>query len=246
LTSPTTTEAPSIVTVDPGQVIRINARFPGDPSSVRFSFLSPQSKQATHDPGAHEVDSKIENSGDLYYYSIDTRGMRGGLGWWYFVSDDEDPSKRRAKVGRFIVRDVPMELIAKGEVVVGAGETSASKMLWPWIVGSGAAGLLVGTLAARRPDPAGDGTEEVEEPAALGLPLPMRSVDGKFLSAATVKNESAVEEVEPTEDPLSRAGAAVLVTAGVVAIGAFGYWLWQDFKSETTQHNGLDLLGTVD
>lgn len=107
-------EAPP-VTVDPGQVIRVNARFPNEPTNVFFSFLAPQSDVAVHDPGIGKDESQIKREGDLCHYSIDTRGMRGGLGWWYFVSEDSDPTKRRAKVGRFIVRDVPRALLDRTE-----------------------------------------------------------------------------------------------------------------------------------
>jgi hypothetical protein len=254
LTSPTTTEAPSIVTVDPGQVIRINARFPGDPASVRFSFMSPQTKGATHDSGALSPDSKIQNIGDLYCYDIDTRNMRGGLGWWYFFSDDEDPSKRRAKVGRFIVRDVPLALLTPGEVVVGADEKPASRALWPWVVGSGAAGLLVGALVMRTP------TESVTE-AATELPaaapvraLPPRSSSGKFLSAAEIaaqKTELTADETSTDLDAAQTDSDAspsmALVAVGALALGAFGYWLWRDEKNPSAvQQDGLDLLGTLD
>lgn len=117
--SPTTTpEAPPIeaptVTIDPGQVIRVNARFPGDPQRVLFSFLPPKSETATHDPGFGAEDSLLEREGDdLYVYSIDTRDMHGGEGWWYFVSEDDDLKKRRAKVGKFIVRGVPRALLER-------------------------------------------------------------------------------------------------------------------------------------
>lgn len=106
-----TVEAPP-VTVDPGQVIRVNARFPNAPEKILFSYLPPNSDAAVHDPGVDMPGTEIqrEGAGDLFFYSIDTRGMHGGLGWWYFVSEDDDASKRRAKVGKFLVRDVPRAL----------------------------------------------------------------------------------------------------------------------------------------
>lgn len=106
-------EAPP-VTIDPGQVIRVNARFPGEPQRVLFSFLPPKSENATHDPGFGVEGSLLEREGDdLYFYSVDTRGMHGGEGWWYFVSEDDDTKKRRAKVGKFTVRDVPRALLER-------------------------------------------------------------------------------------------------------------------------------------
>lgn len=119
------------VTVDPGQVIRVNARFPNKPTKILFSYLPPHSDDAVHDPGAGEVSSQIQRDGDddIYHYNIDTRGMRGGLGWWYFVSEDADPSKRRAKVGRFIVRDVPAALVNRNYEVALDSEPSGFDLL---------------------------------------------------------------------------------------------------------------------
>lgn len=102
--------APS-ATVDPGQIIRINAHFPGEPANVMFSWLAPGAAVAQHDPGAGNPASQIKRDGNLYSFWIDTQEMRGGEGWWYFFSKDDDLSKRRAKVGTFIVRDVPDALL---------------------------------------------------------------------------------------------------------------------------------------
>lgn len=113
----TTTKSDSTL-VDPGQVIRVEARFPGDPKNVLFSFLPPNSKTVTHDPGCATAHTKISRNGDHYSYFIDTAGMFGGQGWWYFYSEDPYYEKRRAKVGTFIVRDVPRELIDRNPILV--------------------------------------------------------------------------------------------------------------------------------
>lgn len=115
------TTSDTVPIVDPGQIIRINARFPDGPASVQFSFLPPRCKKAIHDAGAYALGSMIENSGDLYRYNIDTSGMRGGLGWWYFSSDDPDPGKRRAKIGKFFVRDVPQALFEQRTIMGSSG-----------------------------------------------------------------------------------------------------------------------------
>jgi len=105
--------APS-ATVDPGQLIRIHARFPGEPANVLFSYLAPESNIAVHDPGSAEIGTTIIRADDdRYAYWIDTARMRGGKGWWYFYSEDPDRSKRRAKVGTFIVRNTPRALIER-------------------------------------------------------------------------------------------------------------------------------------
>jgi hypothetical protein len=87
---------------------------------VLFSYLPPGGDAAVHDPGAGAVGTHIkrDEGSDLYHYSIDTRMMRGGLGWWHFVSEDADPSKRRAKVGKFTVRDVPRALLEREKPAV--------------------------------------------------------------------------------------------------------------------------------
>jgi hypothetical protein len=135
-TTPTTSDPPPIespsVVVDPGQVIRVNARFPDSPETVLFSYLAPHSDVAVHDPGLGDPESKIEREGDLYYYTIDTRGMSGGLGWWYFVSEDPDVKKRRAKVGKFTVRSVPRALLernAPAATPAALGEDSGLDLL---------------------------------------------------------------------------------------------------------------------
>lgn len=121
-----TIEAP-LVHVDPGQVIRINARFPGSPKKILFSHLPPQTKDAVHDPGFGASGTLIKlDAPDLYYYIVDTRGMCGGLGWWYFYSEDDDYTKRRAKVGKFVVTDVPQALVDRSiqHEVLGAAPSS--------------------------------------------------------------------------------------------------------------------------
>lgn len=102
--------APSTI-VDPGQIIRINAHFPNEPANILFSFLAPGAAKAHHDLGIHDISSKIIRDGNLYSFWIDTQGMQGGEGWWYFFSQDSDLSKRRAKVGTFIVNYVPVALL---------------------------------------------------------------------------------------------------------------------------------------
>ena len=113
MTETTTTtnpeRAPSAI-VDPGQVIRVNAHFPGEPN-VLFSYLAPGADKAYHDLGVNDISTKIVRDGNLYSFWIDTHGMQGGKGWWYFYSEDDDLSKRRAKVGIFIVNDVPRALL---------------------------------------------------------------------------------------------------------------------------------------
>ena len=114
MTETTTTtnpeRAPSAI-VDPGQVIRVNAHFPGEPANVLFSYLAPGADKAYHDLGVNDISTKIVRDGNLYSFWIDTHGMQGGKGWWYFYSEDDDLSKRRAKVGIFIVNDVPRALL---------------------------------------------------------------------------------------------------------------------------------------
>jgi len=89
-----------------------------------FSFLPPQTEVATHDPGFSAPATLLKRDApDLYHYNIDTRGMRGGVGWWYFYSEDDDVTKRRAKVGKFVVTDAPRSLIDRTfeHDVIGAG-----------------------------------------------------------------------------------------------------------------------------
>lgn len=123
LTTPTTREEAPPVVVDPGQVIRVVARFPDFPDDVFFSFMPPNSNKAVHDPGAGKPGSRIKQNGDLYSFALDTSLMEGGLGWWYFQSKDRDPSKGRAKVGRFVVRDVPRALIDRDRALIGHGSS---------------------------------------------------------------------------------------------------------------------------
>jgi hypothetical protein len=251
LSPATTTEAVEapVVTVDPGQVIRVNARFPGSPETIRFSFLPPQSADAIHDPGAYDAETQIRRDGDdLYCYSIDTRQMRGGLGWWYFVSEDPDPSKRRAKVGKFIVRDVPPALYSSSVVMLGteAPPHQEATKLWPWIAGSAATGALGGALLMRRGAShaiEADISDDVTEPVVAAPPPRPRSSDGKFLSAAAISaaetaDESNVETEEPDEldsTETASGGTALLVTLGVAAIGALGYWLWRRHSAAKEQ-----------
>lgn len=239
-------EAPT-VSVDPGQIIRVNARFPDAPESIRFSFLPPQTVMATHDPGAYEIETKIQREGaDLYYYNIDTRLMHGGLGWWYFYSDDSDPEKRRAKVGKFVVRDVPRALLTDKVVEVGGGEApkTAAPARWPWIVGSAVAGTavgaLIGALAFRHGSSATvEGAAEdaaadaIVETAAIQLARP-RAADGKFLSASSLASSGAadpesVELVKEVNDEVAgmSGGSVALIAVGVAAVGALGIWLWR-------------------
>jgi len=228
-------EVPAVI-VDPGQVIRVNARFPGSPENIRFSYLPPRSSEAIHDPGVYDGETQIQQDDDgSYSFSVDTRQMRGGLGWWYFVSEDPDPSKRRAKVGKFIVRDVPPALYASSVTMLGADappQATAVK-LWPWIAGSAAAGALAGALVARHGTSFATESvisDDVTESAVVSLPPRPRSSDGKFLSAAAIsaaESADGAEEPEDTDTADDSSGTAVLVTIGVAAIGALGYWLWR-------------------
>ena len=102
-------EAPTVM-ADAGQSIRINARFIGNPARVAFACLAPRTKKALFDPGVNMPGSTIRQDGDLFYIYIDTRGMRGGLGWWRFYSEDPDIAKCKAKVGRFIINETPLAL----------------------------------------------------------------------------------------------------------------------------------------
>ena len=94
----------------------MGAAFPGKPERVLFSHLAPGADVAVHDPPFGAPGSKIEllPSG-VYRRVIDTRGMRGGRGWWYFSSeDDANPADlQRARVGQFEVRDVPRALLER-------------------------------------------------------------------------------------------------------------------------------------
>lgn len=89
--------------------------------------MPPQAQKAVHDPGFDAPDTLIKcEAPNLYYYTIDTRGMRGGIGWWYFYSEDDDYTKRRAKVGKFDVTDVPRALVDRDvkPEIVGGGSPS--------------------------------------------------------------------------------------------------------------------------
>lgn len=153
----TTDASLPVVHVDPGQVIRINARFPGNPEKVFFSFLPPRTKKAVHDPGAdHELTLIRREHGDLYYYTINTKQMPGGVGWWHFYSEDPDPAKCRAKVGTFVVRDVPAALLERPEPIedeepsgldlLGLAEDGEDDYTTPILIGLGVA-AVVGVVA---------------------------------------------------------------------------------------------------
>jgi hypothetical protein len=151
------------VTVYPGQIVNVWSRFPGSPQRVLFSYVAPGAGAAVHDPGAGEPGSRINVIGDKYHYAINTRGMNGGVGEWYFVSEDQDLRKCRAKAGEFHVRkvsralldrDVPVEArvpdrFANRFDMLGArsvGGGVEEKIQFP--VGKVAAGVAVGFAAA--------------------------------------------------------------------------------------------------
>lgn len=233
------------VTVDPGQIIRVNARFPGSPENVRFSYLPPQSNEAVHDQ-ANDLNTLIQREGDLYHYSIDTRQMRGGLGWWYFVSEDPNLQKRRAKVGKFIVREVPTALYSDELTVVGATvEPHAEPKIWPWAAGGVAAGALFGVLAGRslgHSPVAEEAAEVIDAPAIVSRP---RTADGRFLSAAApVVVEGEGDEVIDGEEVSSgfSGGTAALIALGAVALGALGVWLWRKYKTKTVESHVGEVL----
>lgn len=74
--------------------------------------MAPRDEGAIHDPGYGQEGSQIKHLGnDLYRYTIDTRRMMGGEGWWYFRCDSDDPDQLRAKLGRFTVREAPRALV---------------------------------------------------------------------------------------------------------------------------------------
>lgn len=108
--------------MDPGQPIRVSAWFAN--GHVLFSYLAPNSEVPFHDPGYGHENSQLEHlGGDVYRYTIDTRGMFGGEGWWYFTNDARDVRDQRAKLGRFNVREAPRSLVDRSwtpDVVVGA------------------------------------------------------------------------------------------------------------------------------
>jgi len=257
--------------------MRVNARFPGSPENIKFSFLPPKGIAAIHDPGAFTAETKIQRDGDdLYYYIIDTRQMRGGLGWWYFVSEDPDPSKRRAKVGRFVVRDVPTSLYANELVMLGSDVPApSSRALWPWIATSAVAGTLLGALITRHgsssvaEEVAADAVDTGTEAVASGALRP-RGSDGKFLGAAidvSPADGEAVEAAEDVEDASEgmSGGSVALIAISVAALTALGYWLWRKHRAKSAQSlvgeedtlslpaheepvvcDGLDLLGAQD
>jgi len=97
-----------------------------------FSYLAPGADKAYHDLGVHDISTKIVRDGNLYSFWIDTHGMQGGKGWWYFYSEDDDLSKRRAKVGIFIVNDVPRALLDR-----------SSPAPSPTLIGGDESGLLL-------------------------------------------------------------------------------------------------------
>lgn len=112
--------------MDPGQIVRVGAKFNGDPERVLFSYLPPGSNVAVHDPGFGKPGSRLERLvPTVYRYVIDTRKMQGGLGWWHFSSeDDKNPvTLQRAKLGKFVVRDAPAALFdhePKMPIIAGA------------------------------------------------------------------------------------------------------------------------------
>ena len=100
--------------VDPGQLVCVRATFRGDPERVLFSHLAPGEKRAVHDPGYGRAGSRIQRLDEgRYQVLVDTRGMRGGVGWYYLqTEDDARPLElQRSKIGQFEVRDVPAALL---------------------------------------------------------------------------------------------------------------------------------------
>jgi hypothetical protein len=244
---PTTTETPA-VTVDPGQIIRINARFPGSPAVVRFSYLPPQSTTAIHDPDAHTAGTQIQHAGDdLYYFDIDTRQMRGGLGWWYFVSEDPDPRKRRAKAGQFTIRDVPQALYADENSLLGGVEPQpTSAVPWSMMAASGVAGAALGLLVGRHSASAGalsaheDVIDVDDASEAAHLAVRPRSADGKFLSAGAPIVDGETDLIDEEDDSSTGSGGtAAWVTIGVITLGALGFWLWRKHRA-TKAHEIAD------
>jgi hypothetical protein len=66
-----------------------------------------------------------------------------------------------------------------------------------------------------------------------------RSVDGKFLSAAATSAADDIESDDDSEDPQSAddaedgsVGTGLAVAAGITALVALGWWLWNKHKTK--------------
>jgi hypothetical protein len=108
--------------IDPGQNIRIEVEFEGEPEAVRFSYMAPGETVAVHDRLGTDG-SKIKHpSINTYRRKIDSRGMKSGQGWWYFAGDDDanDGDRQSAKLGKFIIRDAPAALVSPDPPAVTA------------------------------------------------------------------------------------------------------------------------------
>lgn len=141
-TSTTEKTLQETVEVDPGQVLCVTARFPGNPQRILFSYLAPGAWSAVRDLAFGEPGSKIERVDDgTYRRLVDTRGMRSGQGWWYFSSEnDPDPlAGQRARVGRFTVRYAPRALV--GGARLSTSQWVAVGVLAVVVVGLGAVAL---------------------------------------------------------------------------------------------------------